>query len=44
MLLHQFIMVLLATAKRFESVLLSIPAAIRRMLREDVGDSDMQET
>lgn len=44
MLLHQVIVVLVATAKRFESVLLSIPTAIRRMLREEVSDSDLQGT
>jgi hypothetical protein len=31
MLLHQFIVVMVGTAKRFESVLLSLPAAIRQV-------------
>jgi hypothetical protein len=45
MLLHQFIVVVVATAKRFESVLLSLPAALRRVAsRSKVGDSDLQET
>jgi hypothetical protein len=44
MLLHQFIVVLVATAKRFESILLGLPAAIRRLGREAIGESDPQET
>ena len=44
MLLHQFILVVVATVKRFEAVLLRIPDALRRMPREEVGDSDLQET
>ncbi len=44
MLLHQFIVVLVAIAKRFESVLLGLPAAIRRMARQDLGESDPQES
>jgi hypothetical protein len=31
MLLHQLILVLVATAKRFESVLLGLPTAIRQV-------------
>jgi hypothetical protein len=45
MLLHQFILVMVSAVKRFDSVLLSLPAAVRRMvLRDKVGDSDLQET
>lgn len=45
MLLHQFILVVVATAKRFESVLLTIPAALRRAVsRFGSGGSDLQET
>jgi len=44
MLLHQFIVVMVAMAKRLESRLLSLAVAVHRMLRRDVGDSDLQET
>ncbi|MGA7461824.1 MAG: hypothetical protein WBW69_16465 [Candidatus Korobacteraceae bacterium] len=43
MLLHQFIVVLVATAKRFESVLLSIPAAVRGVFsRDQVGAVELE--
>jgi len=45
MLLHQFIVILVATAKRFESVLVAIPAAVRRVIsRNGTSGSDLQET
>ena len=45
MLLHQFIVVVMASAKRFESVLLGLVANFRRVAsRDKVGDSDLQET
>jgi len=44
MLLHQFIVVAVATAKRFESVLLSIPAAVRRAFsRDQVGVVELED-
>ena len=44
MLLHQFIVVLVATAKRFESVLVSIPAAVRQVFsRDQVGAAELEE-
>jgi hypothetical protein len=44
MLLHQFILIVVATAKRFESVLLTIPAALRRAVsRFGSGGSDPQD-
>jgi hypothetical protein len=45
MLLHQIIVVVVATAKRFESVLSAVPSAVRRLLLR-IGDrgSDLQET
>jgi len=44
MLMHQFIMVVVATAKRFESVLLTVPATLRRAVSRVLEDSDLQET
>ena len=45
MLLHQVIVVLISAAKRFDSVLLAIPSAVRRLIaRDKLGGSDMQET
>ena len=45
MLLHQFILVLVGAVKRFESVLLSLPGAVRRMVWRGKADgSDLQET
>jgi len=38
MLLHQFIVVFVATVKRFESVLLSAPGAVRRVFSRDQVD------
>jgi hypothetical protein len=38
MLLHQFIVVLVATVKRFEAVLLNLPAAVRRVFSRDQVD------
>ena len=35
MLLHQFIVVTVATVKRFEAVLLSVPGAVRRVFSRD---------
>jgi hypothetical protein len=44
MLLHQFIVVLVATAKRFESVLLSSPIVVRRVFsRDQVGAAELEE-
>jgi len=45
MLLHQFIIVLGAMAKRFDSVLLKAMAVARRVVsRARIGGSDLQET
>ena len=45
MLLHQFIVVLVSIARRFESVLLHLPATVRRVLsRIKLGGSDLQES
>jgi hypothetical protein len=45
MLLHQLVPALVAFAKRFDSVLLDIPALIRRVVsRGRDGSSDLQET
>jgi hypothetical protein len=45
MLLHQFILVMVGAVKRFESVLVSLPATLRRALsRGKVGGSDLQGT
>ena len=45
MLLHQVIVVVVSTVKRFESVLLHLPATARRVLaRVKLGGSDLQET
>ena len=45
MLLHQFIIVLSAWAKRFDAVLLNAVALARRVItRFKVGSSDLQET
>jgi len=35
MLLHQFIVVAVATVKRFEAVLLSVPGTVRRVFSRD---------
>ena len=44
MLLHQCIVVLVATVKRFETVLLNIPAAVRRVYsRDQVGVTEIEE-
>ena len=43
MLVHQFIVVLVATAKRFESVLLSVPGAIRQIFsRKQAGVAELE--
>jgi hypothetical protein len=45
MLLHQFIMVFVSAFKRFESVFLTVPDRLRRMvLRDEPNASDFQET
>lgn len=45
MLFHQFMLVLVATVKRFESVLLGVPASVRRLVsRAKANGSDLQET
>jgi hypothetical protein len=45
MLLHQLIPALVTLAKRFDSVLLGLPARIRRVVsRGREGGSDLQET
>lgn len=45
MLLHQFMLVLVATVKRFDSVLLGVPASVRRLVsRAKTDSSDLQET
>ena len=45
MLLHQLIPALVTLAKRFDSVLLGLPALIRRVVsRAREGGSDLQET
>jgi hypothetical protein len=45
MLLHQLIIVVTATVKRFDSVLLNAFRTARRVvLRAKLGDSDLQET
>jgi hypothetical protein len=45
MLLHQLIPALVTLARRFDVVLLGLPAAIRRKVaRARVADSDLQET
>lgn len=45
MLLHQFMLVLVATVKRFESVLLGVPDSVRRVVSRVKPDgSDLQET
>jgi hypothetical protein len=45
MLLHQLIPALVTLARRFDSVLLGLPAAIRRKVsRARLADSDLQET
>ncbi|MFZ0312869.1 MAG: hypothetical protein WAL85_09200 [Candidatus Korobacteraceae bacterium] len=45
MLLHQFMLVLVATVKRFESVLLGVPDGLRRFVSRAKPDgSDLQET
>ncbi|MGA2904294.1 MAG: hypothetical protein ABSD98_10715 [Candidatus Korobacteraceae bacterium] len=45
MLLHQFILVMVGAVKRFESVLLAIPGAVRRLVsRRKLGGSDLRET
>jgi hypothetical protein len=45
MLLHQFIIMLAAWAKRFDAVLLNAFARARRVVsRAKVGGSDLQET
>jgi len=44
MLAHQFILVLVSAFKRFESVLLTIPGSVQRMLARDSGSgSELQE-
>jgi hypothetical protein len=46
MLLHQFIVVMAAMAKRFESVLLDLPGAIRQgssRKQADVAELDLEE-
>jgi len=43
MLLHQFIVVLVATFKRFESALLSVPGSFRRVFsRDQVGVVELE--
>jgi len=43
MLLHQFIVVLVATVKRFEAGLLSVPGAVRRVfLRDQAGVAELE--
>jgi len=43
MLLHQFIVVLIATAKRFESVLLNVPGAVRQIFsRNEAGVAELE--
>ena len=45
MLLHHFILAMIGIVKRFESVLLDLPALVRRAVsRGRVGGSDLQET
>jgi len=45
MLLHQLILALFAAAKRFDSVLLGMPASVRRLVSRVKADgSDLQET
>ncbi len=45
MLLHQFIIVVTATVKRFDSVLLNAVAVARRVVsRVKLGGSDLQES
>jgi hypothetical protein len=45
MLLHQFIIVVAATAKRFDSVLLSAVSLARRVVaRTKIGGSELPET
>ncbi|HZP21823.1 MAG TPA: hypothetical protein VFB04_00170 [Terriglobales bacterium] len=45
MLLHQFIVVLTASARRFDSVLLNAVAAVRRIAsRARIAASDLQNT
>jgi hypothetical protein len=44
MLLHQLIPAVVTLAKRFDSVLLRVPALIRRVVSRAVGGSDLQET
>jgi len=45
MLLHQFILVLTACARRFDSVLLNAVAVARRLAsRARIGASDLQQT
>ena len=45
MLLHQLILTLFAAVKRFDSVLLDVPASVRRLVSRAKADgSDLQET
>jgi hypothetical protein len=45
MLTCQLIVAFVAAVKRFDSVLLSVPTMVRRLIaRVRVGDSDLQET
>jgi hypothetical protein len=45
MLLHQLIPALVTLARRFDAVVLHLPAKIRRaVLRVRGGDADLQET
>ena len=45
MLLHQLIPAVISLAKRFDSVLLGLPARILQLVsRSRVGGSDLQET
>jgi len=45
MLLHQFILVLTAAVRRFDSVLLTVPAGVRRLVsRAKIGGSELPET
>jgi hypothetical protein len=44
MLLHQFILVFVSAFKRFESVLLTIPARLRQSIsRTEISGSEMEE-
>ena len=45
MLLHQFILVSVSAFKRFESVLLTIPGSVRRLLsRGEAVEPELQES